>query len=139
MTLRFIAVGKPEPQGSAKAFIPKGWARPVITSDNPKNKGWRQTVAKAALAAIKATPGFVLIEEPVMVSMTFYLPRPKSLRNEARAHTTRPDLDKLARSVGDALTGIVIADDGQIDTLVASKMYAPMNGEPRAEISVTIA
>jgi len=32
--LTFQVYGEAQPQGSAKAFIPKGWKRPILTSDN---------------------------------------------------------------------------------------------------------
>jgi hypothetical protein len=35
----------------------------------------------------------------------------------------RPDLDKLVRAVLDALTGPVLADDGQVVLLSAGKFY----------------
>jgi len=135
MTLSFIAYGKPEPQGSAKAFVPKGWTRAVVTSDNPKNKGWRRTVGFAALAA--RPRGFAPFEGPVTLAVDFYLPRPKALKGSSVLHATRPDADKLARSIADALTSILYVDDGQIAHLIVSKLYADAGTEPRAEISVT--
>ena len=34
--IQFTVYGRPEPQGSTRAFIPKGWKRATVTSDNPE-------------------------------------------------------------------------------------------------------
>lgn len=34
MRVSFTVLGTPQPQGSAKGFVPKGWTRAVITTDN---------------------------------------------------------------------------------------------------------
>ncbi len=132
--IRFVATGKPEPQGSARAFVPKGWSRAVVTSDNPKNKNWRGTVAMAARKALKASQGQALTG-PVRLVVQFHLPRPKALK-ASKPHMTRPDLDKLTRSVCDALTGICYADDGQVTSLEVTKAYTAADTVPRAEILV---
>jgi Holliday junction resolvase RusA-like endonuclease len=125
----FTVEGDPVPQGSMKAFIPKGWKRAVLTSDNPKLKKWRNTVRAAAIKAMGGThPAGTSV--PVRLTLDFYFMRPKS--NKEQDKTTRPDLDKLCRSVGDSLTGIVFDDDSQVTELHASKHY----GSPRVEIRV---
>lgn len=40
----------------------------------------------------------------------------------------RPDLDKLARAVGDALTGVCYRDDAQVVNLCAAKYYVMPSG-----------
>ena len=136
--LSFTVEGKAEPQGSARAFMPKAGGRfPIVTSDNPKLKGWRKAVSFSAMDAM-ASAGksmFPFQDGPVTLTVDFYLPRPATLKAYA-AHLGRPDVDKLARAVGDALTGIVYADDSQIDMLVVRKGYAAPGTLPRAEIVV---
>lgn len=133
MRVTFAAWGIAQPKGSTRAFLPKGWTRPVVTSDNPKTKGWQQTVAEAALAAM---PSPVLMDGPVSLDVTFYLKRPKSLGKKSRAHTTKPDLDKLVRSVKDALTHIVWHDDSQVIAVQAWKFYAAPDELPHAFVDV---
>lgn len=129
----FEVFGVPQPQGSARAFMPKGRGRfPVVTSDNPKLKGWRREVSKAARQAYRGAP----MEGPVRVVAAFYLPRPKALRGD-RAHVTRPDADKLGRAIGDSLTGIVFRDDGQVTQCKFTKAYTGVGESPRAVIAVT--
>lgn len=124
--LAFTVYGEAQPQGSAKAFVPRGWSRPIVTSDNPSLKQWRQVVAEAANHALGALPAADrdVLQAGVRVTVAFYLPRPKSLPKKTTAHTKKPDLDKLVRSCCDALTAIVFRDDSQVCELVAAKHYA---------------
>lgn len=133
--LAFTVFGVAQPKGSAKAFVPKGWTRAVVTSDNAKNKGWQQLVAESASRAIGAEPR-ALHTGPVHLDVTFYLPRPKSLPKRVTDHLKKPDLDKLVRSVKDALTKVVWQDDSQVVTLTAAKTYAGVDAMPRAEVRV---
>ncbi len=139
--LAFTAEGIPQPKGSARAFLPKGWTRPVVTSDNAKNKAWERAVGDTArLAAIAAEidgPRFWRpLEGPVTLAVDFHLARPARVKAD-EPHLTIPDLDKLCRSVGDALTGLAWGDDAQVDVLVARKGYAAPGTVPRAEIAVS--
>jgi Holliday junction resolvase RusA-like endonuclease len=107
--LNFTVYGLPQPQGSIRAFTPKGWKRPVLTSDNAKVKPWRQEIAGTALAIMaRATyPQDFESEEPVYVHAFSTFPRPKSTKKSVVHKTTKPDIDKLTRALHDALTGIV--------------------------------
>ena len=79
-----------------------------------------------------------LLIGPVVLSVSFYLARPKSLPKKVRQHAKRPDLDKLIRGATDALTGIVWKDDAQVVTILATKAYASTDAEaPRAEFEIT--
>jgi len=101
----FTVFGVAQPQGSARAFMPKGARFPVVTTDNPQLKGWRQLVATEASRALRGAGQ--LIEGPIRIVAAFYLPRPKSIGARPKAHLTRPDVDKLARAIGDALTDVL--------------------------------
>lgn len=136
MTLSFTVIGVAQPKGSARAFIPRGWTRPIVTSDNDKNKGWQQLVAEAAHRAIDAAVDFHLLTGPVHLRVAFYLPRPKSLPRRVTAHTKKPDLDKLIRSVKDALSRVAWQDDAQVVEVMATKTYALTDAVPRADITV---
>jgi len=129
----FKVYGHPEPQGSTRAFVPKGWTRPIITSANKKQKPWRQEVTRTAIEAMEK---FAIIKRPapVYIEMRFYVTKPKSKPKKVIFHTTKPDLDKLARAVSDSLTGIVYEDDSQITAALIEKNY----GVPeRVEIVIT--
>jgi Holliday junction resolvase RusA-like endonuclease len=137
VTLHFSVYGVAQPKGSSKAFLPKGWTRPIVTSANPKNKGWQQLVAEAASQAIALRASFVLLESSVRLGVVFYLPRPKAIRDRQVPHTKKPDLDKLVRSVKDALSKVVWRDDALVMEISARKEYARPGEAPRADISVS--
>jgi Holliday junction resolvase RusA-like endonuclease len=128
----FRVFGIAQPKGSTRAFIPKGWRRPIITTDNPKSKGWQQLVAEQAQAV--AAEGLFL--SPVALTVTFHLPRPQSLPKRVVQHTKKPDLDKLVRSTKDALKGVLYGDDAQVVELRARKVYAPTGSAPCAVITI---
>jgi len=136
--LTFTVYGEAQPQGSARAFIPKGWKRPVITTANPALKSWRQLVAEQANVALERLPPSErsLLLDGVRLSIAFYLPRPKSLPKKRTAHTRKPDIDKLVRGMCDALTPILFRDDSQVCELVTAKYYAREGDVPRVEIRV---
>jgi crossover junction endodeoxyribonuclease RusA len=122
LSLAFEVVGTPQPQGSAKAFIPKGWKRAVITSDNTKVKPWRQEIAGVVRAEM-AEHGMEMSLGPIGVTATFYFDRPASLPKRVTFKLTKPDADKTARALLDALTGIVFKDDAQVVDLAVFKRF----------------
>ena len=133
MMLRFTVNGAPQPKGSMKAFIPKGWTRPVLTTSNASLKAWEQTIRSVAQAHVSA-----YTTDPVRVRLRFALPCPQSLSRRAsrRPHTMRPDVDKLARAALDALTGVIFKDDSQVYALSAVKQYARDDQPPHVTISI---
>lgn len=150
--VRFTVIGEAEPQGSAKGFavpvkdragrrlidprtgLPK--MRVVITSDNPKLKAWRTTVARAVQAAL----GGVVMEFSggFSVEATFLVKPPQHIpADRGGLPIVRDDLDKLVRGLLDAITGILWRDDGQVVDLVARKRYAPAGTLPRVDVTIT--
>lgn len=116
----FHVWGKPETKGSWRAFIKRG--RVVLVPDNDAEPVWAQIVAWAARAHLRN------VIEPdkatrYVVSLDFVLVPPPNKRR-----TNRRDLDKLARSILDALTGIVWADDEQVERLELDKTIGPTPG-----------
>ncbi len=129
----FFVAGEPVTKGSIRAFVPRGWTRPVLTSTGGKElKAWESNVSwTAKQEGVKPLPG------AVSLTLTFELPRPKSLPKKVAAHTKKPDIDKLARAVCDALTGIAYADDSQIVSLTVSKRYATDGAVSGCKIAIT--
>lgn len=132
--LRFTAYGTPRPQGSAKAFVRGN--RAFITSDNAKLKPYRHTLTQVALENASqmglATP-LCARGIPVEVSILWTIAKPKSKAKRVTEITTKPDIDKLARAVLDALTGVGFEDDSQVVKANLSKQY----GTPeRTEVTV---
>lgn len=115
--IKFTVHGKPAPQGSMRAFHRPGMKHAVITSDNKKLKPWRQEISGMA-----QNQGAVASLGPMVVTLDFYFSRPKSAKKR-NGMTVKPDVDKLARAVLDALTGIIFHDDSQVVHLTARKHY----------------
>ncbi len=140
MTLQIVVRGQPAPQGS-KSF--KGLSKSghgILVESSKKVKPWRQDVKAAAEAAIgEAQP----LDGPLVVSMVFTLPKPKSAPKTRRTWPMRtPDLSKLVRSTEDALTDAgVWADDARVVKCVAEKCYpgeGAQNGLPVPGCIITI-
>jgi crossover junction endodeoxyribonuclease RusA len=127
--LTFTVLGDPQPQGSMRAFIPKGWSRAVLTSSNKKMKPWRQEVAGTALAEMEKA-GLECSDNgvPFRLALVFRFKRPKSVRKTVLYKTTHPDTDKLIRAILDALTGIVWHDDAQVVEIRAKKEFGEHSG-----------
>jgi Holliday junction resolvase RusA-like endonuclease len=144
--LRFVVIGEPVPQGSMKSFVVRrkvdGKAMAVTTGDNPRTKGWRQTIAHcAALELQRAENRGLYFEGSVEFEVWFYLPRPQALLTKSKAgkaiaHVKKPDVSKLARAAEDALTRVVWGDDCQVTDLIARKRYTAAGEHPRVEIIV---
>jgi len=132
-------VGKPEPKGSTKAFMPKGARFPVVTSDNPKLKDW-QTQVRLVVSQI---PALVREAGPVKLTVQFRLAAPQDVERVQRRkgialpHLKKPDLDKILRSVKDALTSAgAYKDDAQVVEVHATKSYVTPGEPPKAWIAL---
>lgn len=140
-TLRFTVPGVAQTKGSTRAFVPKGWTRPIITNDNPKAKGWQQLIAEHATKALADSKMQPFADCPVLLDVWFYLPRPQKFTTKKYAdvdvpHTTKPDADKLARVVKDALSRVVYPDDSRVVDVYLHKRYCAAGELPRAVITV---
>jgi crossover junction endodeoxyribonuclease RusA len=136
--LQFRVIGVAQQMGSKRAFMPRGWTRPIITDSNRNLKAWQQLVMECAHGAVLKLPKARrdLLCDGVKLTVAFYLPRPKTLKKRTTAHTKAPDVDKLVRAVGDALTQVVYLDDAQVVDLIAMKRYAEYGDVPHVDIRV---
>lgn len=127
----FFIEGTPIPQGSKVARVING--RAVMFEANKKFQAWRSAVALAAKLEIQAIEH--LFVEPLAVTMTFHISKPKSVTRKHPA--VKPDLDKLARNVNDGLVqGGLIKDDALIVHLTLEKKYT-VDGQPEG-VFITI-
>ncbi|WP_165242103.1 RusA family crossover junction endodeoxyribonuclease [Corynebacterium lizhenjunii] len=107
--------GHPAPQGS-KRHIGNG----RMIEQSKKLPTWRNTLILHMRNQYKGPP----LNQPLHITATFYMPRPKHPKYPTPAVT--PDLDKLARALGDALTQArIIKDDARITDWTISKRYHP--------------
>ena len=130
-TLAFIVHGTPQAQGSMRHV---GNGRMI---HKPELLQWRNMVNLAAVNAARQNSITLPLDGPLYIAATFYLPKPKRPAYDVPA--TKPDLDKLTRAIGDALspkTGQkVIAEDSRIVKWEIEKRYAAP-GKERAEIVI---
>ncbi len=128
----FTVPGIAQPKGSPEHFsLPSG--RVAVTERGP-HKDWQAQVRLEAGVAMLRCGRKALLDGPLSVALSFFLPRPKSAPKTVRTlPQVRPDADKLARCVLDGLNGVVFRDDGQICRLAAWKAYS---ARPRVEVAV---
>jgi Holliday junction resolvase RusA-like endonuclease len=136
-SFRFYAKGLPVTQGSSSIGYAGDGRAYIRSASGKKLKDWRRTIADAARDAANYPGRYA---GAVSVTATFFWPRPKGHylpANSRRAHpelhhdapryvTSKPDADKLARALLDALVeeAALLADDAQVVEVVARKAYA---------------
>lgn len=129
--------GEPAPKGSYRAMMMRG--RPIVVASSSGTNAkllrhWERAIRSHVVAAIGERSGAMYNDVPLEVSLLFKLARPRShfgkkgLLPSAPPHpTTKPDIDKLARSTLDALTGVLFDDDSRIAVLSVVKQWAIAN------------
>ena len=119
--------GDPASQGSHAIMNGR-----IVQVNSKKHKAWRTAIVSEVISALPE--GWEPIDEPVELIVNFYMPKPASVKRPLPS--VSPDLDKLVRSVGDALAiAGVYTDDSRIVRISARKLYA-QGIEPGATIAV---
>lgn len=103
----------------------------VSTYDPKESKQWKKVVSDHAKG--RDIQQFDR-DLPLCLTITFYLPKPKSVKRQYP--TVKPDLDNLTKAIKDALNGICWHDDGQICRLVLTKEYCSTGQPPGVWIGV---
>lgn len=131
--LDFFVPGLPITQGS-KRIVMAGKGpnrRAVLIEDRDADlQRWRKAVGEGARYYMGVKPVMAGEDFSLIVECVFTLPRPASRARRFAFPNKKPDVDKLARAVGDAVKAIIYGDDGQIVDLIARKRYV---GHPEAE------
>ena len=116
--MKIYIAGEPVPQGSKNAY--KRGTAILLVESNKRLPEWRKALIRALQAELGKEPPFATA---VTVDATFYLTRAKT--NKKAAVTQKPDLDKLARALGDALTiAGILKDDSYIVEWNLKKLFA---------------
>lgn len=130
-------LGEPMPKGSYTR-LPNGAVLNARRGPALKSyEAWVKALGVEAKCAMEERPP---LDGALAIAATFYLRRPK---NETRAertriwHTTPPDVDKLLRTVLDAIKGIAIADDARIAHGLIEKRYCPAGKLPGVELYIS--
>jgi len=148
--VRFSVPGIPVPKGSLRVFPVKKKTGQLGVKfiPFPRLIEWQAAIRFEASRLYAPNLPWT---GPVNIRISFRFPRPKSHFRSLDPHfptlkadaplfvVRRPDLDKLIRSVLDAITGVLIKDDSQVVSLQAVKKYANINGRPGVTVSVKLA
>lgn len=137
VTVTFTVAGIPVPQGSKRAFKTKSGA--VVMTEGAtaeaakRHKSWRAEVTDAARAVAPPEP----FAGPVSVTLRFRF-LPVASDPYRTYHVSSPDIDKLARSILDALkVARIVVDDSRVWNLDAVKTYAGPGEVPGVDVEVT--
>lgn len=126
--LYFAVSGIPAPQGSKNVYNGR------LVESSKKVGPWRAAVSQAVAATFQATGNGDMFTDPVEIWVTFYLPRPRTVKR--LLPSIPPDLDKLERGLFDALTiAGVWSDDSLVVKSHATKLYDDGH-EPGAVIAI---
>ena len=103
---------------------------PGKTRKAERDLGW---LARAAMG--RRRPSKAAIGLSIVIYRNFPKSWPAARRRQAVHATGKPDLDNIAKLVGDAFNSIVWADDSQIVELGISRFFTVL--EPKTTICVT--
>ena len=134
--IKLTVLGVPKAQGRHKHFT-----RGKFSGTYDPSKDKKETFAGILQGQAPET----LIDAPIFLELTFYMPRPKAhygigskseiLKDSAPEwHTSKPDGDNLEKFVTDSLNGIYYKDDSLICFVIRKKVYSE---RPRTEIILT--
>lgn len=119
----FFAYGHPRPQGS-KRLVRLRNGRTAMIDASKGLKEWRNAVTREARKHC-----ILQQDNDIYLRLLFLFSRPKSHFNKRGLKPNVPlrprnvDIDKLARAVCDALTGVAYHDDRQVCVLLAERQY----------------
>lgn len=133
--------GKPVTQGSMKPIVHRHSGKAIVIQDHKSElNAWRGRIA----ITIRSRREGRSFTGPVSCELVFRLRRPKAhsgvngvFPSSPAYPTVKPDIDKLARAVLDALTQSgVWRDDSQAVEVTARKMYA--DGDTKPGVTITL-
>lgn len=123
-TVELWVPGRPITQGSKDVIPLKNGRFAVRESGGDRHKLWRHAVNDEVRRHWEGPP----VAGPVGLVLTFHVAQPQKLTKARLAEgpigARSGDVDKLARSVLDALDGVVYLDDAQVRFLVVNKVWA---------------
>lgn len=141
--ISFDVPGVPVTEGSTRAYPTTDGRHVRVTHDKANElEAWRTLIRAMALQEATDTGWPLGYDGPVEVAATFFLPRPQRPRWAEPA--VKPDLDKLARALGDAITEDrhhhrrgLIREDSRIVAWHLRKEYAKHQRTPGIAVIVS--
>lgn len=139
----------PVSKGSMSAFVirkGKHAGRAVVTdSHSTALKPYEAELRNLVYTECKRRALPCGVDQAFEVVQVFFLSRPTShyctdkirVRDSAPLYPlSRPDLDKLARAAMDALSRVIVGDDGCVSRIIAEKRYADAKHPPGVHLTV---
>ena len=139
--ISFVVHSVPVAQPRQRMRVVQSRGRVFTHSYTPTKSPVNAFKASVQMAAAIAYGG-PLLDGPLSLELKFILPRPKSMTKKRSDNArewdsrSRNDWDNLAKSVCDALNGILWHDDGQIACVSVWRMIAAADEQPRVLIDV---
>ena len=130
------AVPVPQPRHRVGPGSKGGRPRAYLRDDHSVHV-FKQIVQIRARQAHQGEP----LAGPLKVSLLFLMPRParlvwKNKPMDRMQAAVKPDVDNCAKSVYDALNGLLWNDDGQITWAVSYKLYHAGDESPGVQVEV---
>lgn len=145
ITLVIPAVPVAQPRPRASSFGGRVRVHEVVSiksADGSRKPhpiaAFKATCRMAAQQAYSKEP----LDGPLSVRLVFVMPRPTAMQWKTRPmprlpHAKKPDVDNLAKSVFDALTGLLWLDDAQIAACSIEKWIAAGDEQPHVVVEVS--
>lgn len=135
MTLAVFVAGDPAAKGNIRYLGQRG-GRAILTDATKGLKPWDSRI-RSTLLDDEGRPRAVF-SDGVHVEAEFVMPRPKSTpKSKTPPAIKKPDLDKLARALLDAITSAgVWRDDAQVTGLAITKRIAKLGETPGCHIEI---
>lgn len=111
--LTLYVSGVPMTKGSWRSITDRRTGKPRLIPDNPDEEAWALAISWAAKAKLR---GRAPSKARIRIGCVFMMP-PRAGRKSYNR-----DVDKLLRSVLDAMTKVVYVDDEQVDDVRAIKL-----------------
>lgn len=128
--------------------VPVAKGRPKITTRGMFARAYTPAKTRRYEDLIKIAAAEVMLDCPpiegaLVLTVTAYVPMPKSLSKKDRAEavegtkkpTTRPDADNYAKAALDGCNGVLFRDDSQVTDLIVRKRYSE---RPRLVITLEL-
>ena len=140
MILEIIIPGEPCAQGRPRFAVVRGRA---VAFDPAKSKNYKNFVKVLAMEAIEKQ-SWKYNELPLAFEIVVWQSIPKSKTKKFREAaaigkeypTVKPDVDNVAKTIMDALSGVVYKDDKQVVDLLIKKRYT--EAEPHVIVTIEV-
>lgn len=128
--------GQPTAKGRARSTVRNGKTAHYTPEKTVRYENLVKVIAQEAMQGRKPS------DKPISIEIHAYFQIPKSwskkkkieANNGRLAHTSRPDLDNVIKSIKDGLNGVAWIDDSQVFVIAAMKFY---RDQPRVIVDIS--